>query len=67
MALYDLPRMTTVGNPLSGRLNALVTAVLAWNDARQTRKALSSLSSRELDDIGLIRGDIDTISRHSLR
>lgn len=34
-----------------------------WNDARVTRKALSNLSDRELDDIGLCRGDIDLIGR----
>jgi uncharacterized protein YjiS (DUF1127 family) len=32
-----------------------------WNDVRVTRKALSTLSDRELDDIGLCRGDIDHI------
>jgi uncharacterized protein YjiS (DUF1127 family) len=32
-----------------------------WNDARVTRKALSTLSDRDLDDIGLCRGDIDHI------
>ena len=36
-------------------------AFAAWNDARATRAALSSLSDRELDDIGLCRGDIDAI------
>lgn len=35
----------------------------AWNDARATRSALSKLSDRELDDIGLCRGDIDVIGR----
>jgi uncharacterized protein YjiS (DUF1127 family) len=40
--------------------NALA-AVKNWNDARVTRKALSSLSDRELDDIGLCRGDIERI------
>ena len=34
-----------------------------WNDARITRKSLSRLSERELDDIGLCRGDIDLIAR----
>ena len=34
----------------------------AWNDARSTRSALSKLSDRELDDIGLCRGDIETIA-----
>jgi uncharacterized protein YjiS (DUF1127 family) len=36
-------------------------ALQDWNDARITRKALSRLSARELDDIGLCRGDIDAI------
>lgn len=35
----------------------------AWNDARVTRKALGRLSDRELDDIGLCRGDIELIGR----
>jgi uncharacterized protein YjiS (DUF1127 family) len=34
-----------------------------WNDARVTRKALNRLTDRELDDIGLCRGDIDHIGR----
>ncbi len=33
-----------------------------WNDARVTRKSLNKLSARELDDIGLCRGDIDAIA-----
>ena len=41
--------------------NALVS-VKGWNDARVTRNALSSLSDRELDDIGLCRGDINNIA-----
>ncbi len=44
-------------------LTALFNAVAAWNDARVTRKALSKLSDRELDDIGLCRGDIETLGR----
>lgn len=33
----------------------------AWNDRRITRSELMKLSDRELDDIGLCRGDIDDI------
>ncbi|WP_298678734.1 DUF1127 domain-containing protein [uncultured Lentibacter sp.] len=40
----------------------LTAAFVAWNDARSTRKALSQLSDRELEDIGLCRGDIDAIA-----
>lgn len=35
----------------------------AWNERRATRAALSRLSDRELDDIGLSRGDIDLVAR----
>lgn len=38
-------------------------AVSVWNDARATRNSLSKLSDRQLDDIGLCRGDIDRIAR----
>ncbi len=38
-------------------------AMKAWNSARITRKSLNRLSNRELDDIGLCRGDIELIGR----
>ncbi|MEL6585973.1 MAG: DUF1127 domain-containing protein [Pseudomonadota bacterium] len=41
----------------------LLGAVVAWNDQRVTAKALNQLSDRELDDIGLVRADIDAVSR----
>ncbi|WP_420858237.1 DUF1127 domain-containing protein [Marivivens marinus] len=47
-------------------MNAAET-LRAWNDARVTRKALSQLSNRELDDIGLCRGDIEDIAQKGLR
>ncbi|OAN74058.1 hypothetical protein A8B82_18715 [Sulfitobacter sp. EhC04] len=47
-------------------LNALAAALVAWNDARATRRALSSLTDRELDDIGLVRGDIDMVAQSNL-
>lgn len=37
-------------------------AVAAWNDARMTRNELAKLTDRELDDIGLTRGDIDRVA-----
>ena len=42
---------------------SIYDTVAGWNDARVTRKALSRLSDRELDDIGLCRGDIEMIGR----
>ena len=39
-----------------------LSAVANWNDRRMTRNALGKLSDRELDDIGLCRGDIDNVA-----
>ena len=36
----------------------LIATFNTWNDDRMTRKSLSRLTDRELDDIGLIRSDI---------
>jgi len=41
-----------------GALGSLTT----WNDSRMTRNTLSSLSNRELEDIGLTRADIDRVA-----
>ena len=41
----------------------LVASVAGWNDARVTRKALSRLSARELDDLGLTPSDIEDVAR----
>ena len=38
-----------------------VAAYADWKDQRATRVALAALSDRELDDIGLCRGDLDGI------
>jgi len=43
-------------------LARFISTVSAWNDARATRKALSGLTDRELDDIGLSRGDVAKFS-----
>ena len=39
----------------------LFARLAAWNDRRITRRELMKLSDRELDDIGLCRGDIDDL------
>jgi uncharacterized protein YjiS (DUF1127 family) len=44
-------------------LSNVALAFQAWNDARVTRKSLSKLSDRELDDIGLCRADIEMLGR----
>lgn len=46
----------------AGLFTALVARVGSWNDARITRKSLSQLSARELDDIGLCYSDINDVA-----
>lgn len=66
MAALEPTRASIGSLGLAGRIGAtlasIVAAVVEWNDARVTRNALSGLSDRELDDIGLCRGDIDTVA-----
>lgn len=45
-------------------VTSFIAQIAAWNDARATHKVLSQLSDRELNDIGLCRGDIDDLSDH---
>ncbi|MCC5986764.1 MAG: DUF1127 domain-containing protein [Pararhodobacter sp.] len=42
-------------------LGTLAARIAAWNDRRITRRELMKLSDRELEDIGLCRGDITDI------
>lgn len=67
MAAVETTRPAPYGAITTYRaINALsnaVAAFAAWNDARITRRSLGKLSDRELDDIGLCRGDIDLIGR----
>ncbi|KIC10233.1 hypothetical protein RA19_10940 [Leisingera sp. ANG-M1] len=37
------------------------TALVEWNETRQTRNALDKLSDAQLADIGLVRGDIASL------
>ncbi|UWQ31884.1 DUF1127 domain-containing protein [Leisingera sp. M527] len=66
MAAFDTTRTTYGSTGLFGRFGALVATATgmfaAWNDARATRNALSGLSDRELADIGMSRGDIETVA-----
>jgi len=65
MAVFEYARSVSEGASLFTRVSSfvyhLVGTVVDWNDARATRSALSSLSNEELDDIGLVRADINEI------
>ena len=67
MAAVETTRPVPFGAITTYRAVTGVSSVLgllsAWNDARVTRNSLNRLSDRELDDIGLCRGDIDLIRR----
>ena len=40
--------------------------IRTWNRIRQTRNELNSLSNRELDDLGITRGDIPFIAKRAV-
>lgn len=65
MATYETSRTAPFGAITTyhviQRVSNVFAAMTAWNDARVTRNALGKLSDRELDDIGLCRGDIEMI------
>lgn len=67
MALLDFTRSPSRSVAAADRYHSFVAtsiaAFAAWNDARRTRNSLNQLSSYELEDIGLSRGDIDLIVR----
>lgn len=63
MAAFDTSR-TTYAADRSGfgaYLATLKASVVSWNERRLTRKMLNALTDRELDDIGLSRGDISRL------
>ena len=66
MAFLDISRTTTFTTSRNIVLKFITNAfdnLVNWNDSRVTRNALLQLSERELNDIGLVPGDIDRISR----
>lgn len=65
MALYETSRPVFDGRRQmqAGILGQFYHIFTAWNDTRVTRNALSRLSDHELDDLGLHRSDIETLSR----
>ncbi len=66
MAAIETTRRAPLGAITTYRFTSLldraITAATLWNDARMTRQALDRLTDRELDDIGLCRGDIEDIA-----
>lgn len=60
------PRMVAVGSgkisdELVGTAKSLYQRFQVWQVNRAARAELNSLSQRELDDIGISRGDLDRV------
>ncbi len=67
MAALFIPASQTGSAILFGHIGRFIVSMINgladWNDTRVTRNALAKLTDRELDDIGLCRGDIDDLGR----
>jgi uncharacterized protein YjiS (DUF1127 family) len=59
----DIPAViATIGRvPAAEDINGL-DAMRVWNRSRQVSKTLNALDNRMLDDIGLVRGDIEIVA-----
>lgn len=62
MALSDFTRPVNVADRVRYYVSHAAAFVSAWNDQRRTRNTLSKLSTEQLNDLGLSRGDIDRIA-----
>jgi uncharacterized protein YjiS (DUF1127 family) len=66
MAATNTTRTAPLGAITTYRFIQFVSTGFAslgnWNDRRMTRNALGKLTDRELDDIGLCRGDIADVA-----
>lgn len=71
MATFETTRPAPFGAEVTFRIvsyfDAKRATLIEWNNKRITRDALSKLSNRELNDIGLTRGNFDTLSSESHR
>lgn len=66
MAVTEYTSTSSASAGIFGRVVGKIYSTYdAWRTARATYTALSRLSDRELDDIGLSRGDIARISDYS--
>ena len=71
MAAFDIYRANNLTAAKSGLnltwISSTIASIIVWNDQRVTRNALTSLSIRQLDDIGLTPGDIDDMAYSASR
>ena len=65
MAAFDTTTLSPArdAGQITRVFHRLAAAFTSWNDARVTRKQLSNLTDRELDDIGLTYSDISAVCK----
>ncbi|WP_435141335.1 DUF1127 domain-containing protein [Pseudopelagicola sp. nBUS_19] len=61
MATYDNVYTPGFFGRVGQTVFGMLAAISAWNTGRMTRNSLHNLTDRELDDIGLMRADIDNV------
>lgn len=66
MAAFDTTRPDLSGFRFGASISHMIGTFASWNDARKTRNALSKLSTHELEDIGLSRGDVEAVGYNHL-
>ena len=52
---------------MSGNSKSILNQYRRWRRYRDTLRELNSLTSRELDDLGITRGDIGRVAREAAR
>ena len=60
-------RCTTQANDDGIKTMNIARSLKAWRQVRRTENQLSRLTARELDDLGINRGDIADIARNAYR
>ena len=63
MSTIETNRSATAAGGVGNVAAQIVSLFASWRETRVTRRELGRLSDRELDDIGLCRGDIERIAR----
>jgi uncharacterized protein YjiS (DUF1127 family) len=66
MATITQGRVQTPASTSGGWLAALLSDFRRWRMERQTMDALSNLSDRELDDLGIRRSQLREVARRAV-
>ena len=66
-AYRQMPMIVLLPESLAAMETDMVAPLRAWNRARLTARQLDELSDRQLNDIGVVRGDIDELAYEAAR